>query len=107
MPAPGWNNGFLSCPHWLHWRTGIDLGASREKLRVARALATLPHISAAMQHGALSYTKVRALTRIASPDNETQLVDLALAGTAAQVERIVRAWRRVDRLQGRTCTAAA
>jgi len=38
----GWNNGFLSCAHWLHWRTGIDLGAAREKVRVARALAQLP-----------------------------------------------------------------
>ena len=56
----GWNNGFVSCAHWLHWRTGIDLGASREKVRVARALAALPRISWAMEHGALSYAKVRA-----------------------------------------------
>ena len=40
----GWNNGFLSCAHWLHWRTGIDLGAAREKVRVAHALAALPRI---------------------------------------------------------------
>jgi hypothetical protein len=80
----GWNNGFLSCAHWLHWRTGIDLGAAREKVRVARALAAHPCISTTMQRGALSYAKVRALTRIATPDNERQLVDLALAGTAAQ-----------------------
>src|SRR5688572_29852326 len=95
----GWNNGCLSCAHWLHWRTGIDLGAAREKVRVARALAILPRISAAMQRGALSYAKVRALTRIATPANEARLVDVALAGTAAQVERLVRAWRRVDRLE--------
>ena len=38
----GWNGGFPSCAHWLHWRTGIDLGAAREKVRVAHALATLP-----------------------------------------------------------------
>lgn len=95
----GWNNGCLSCAHWLHWRTGIDLGAAREKVRVARALAALPRISAAMQRGAVSYAKVRALTRIATPENEGRLVDLALAGTAAHVERLVRAWRRVDRLE--------
>jgi hypothetical protein len=95
----GWNNGCLSCAHWLHWRTGIDLGAAREKVRVARALATLPCISAAMQRGELSYAKVRALTRIATPENEPRLVDVALAGTAAQAERIVRAWRRVDRVE--------
>ena len=95
----GWNNGCLSCAHWLHWRTGIDLGAAREKVRVARALAALPHISAAMQRGELSYTKVRALTRIATLGNDARLVAVALAGTAAQVERLVRAWRRVDRLE--------
>jgi len=44
----GWNNGFRSCAHWLQWRTGIDLGAAREKVRVAHALADLPLLSAAM-----------------------------------------------------------
>ena len=92
----GWNNGFLSCAHWLHWRTGIDLGASREKVRVARALDTLPLVSAAMRRSTISYAKVRAITRVATPQNEASLVDLALAGTAAHVERFVRAWRRVD-----------
>ena len=92
----GWNHGFLSCAHWLHWRTGIDLGAAREKVRVAHALAALPRISATMQRGAISYAKVRALTRVATPDNEASLLDFAQAGTAAQTERLVRAWRRVD-----------
>ena len=58
----GWNNGFLSVAHWLNWRTGLDLGAAREKVRVARALADLPLLSAAMQRGQLSYSKVRAMT---------------------------------------------
>ncbi len=96
--ASGWNNGFLSCAHWLHWRTGIDLGAAREKVRVARALPGLPRLSAAMQQGAISYAKVRALTRVATPANESQLLDVALTATAAQVERVVRAWRRCDRV---------
>jgi hypothetical protein len=78
VAGAGWNHGFLSCAHWLHWRTGIDLGAAREKVRVAKALA---------------------ITRVATPANEAALVDLALAGTAAHVERFVRAWRRVDRVQ--------
>jgi hypothetical protein len=95
--AAGWNNGFLSCAHWLHWRTGIDLGAAREKVRVARALPDLPLLSGAMQRGAVSYAKVRAITRVATPANETQLLDVALTATAAQVERVVRAWRRCDR----------
>jgi hypothetical protein len=84
---------------------GIDLGAAREKVRVAKALVALPRVSAAMQRGALSYAKVRALTRVATPDNEAQLLDLALAGTAAHVERFVRAWRRVDRAEAARDTA--
>jgi hypothetical protein len=50
-----------------------------------------------MERGQLSYAKERALTRVATPDNEAALLDVALAGTAAQVERLVRAWRRGDR----------
>lgn len=102
----GWNTGFLSCAHWLHWRTGIDLGAAREKVRVARALPALPLVSAEMQRGRLSYAKVRALTRVATPDNEQALVDFALAGTAAHVERFVRGWRRVDAVSDRATDEA-
>ena len=92
----GWE-GWRSCAHWLNWRTGLDLGAAREKLRVAAALADLNHVSAAMARGQLSYSKVRALTRVASSATEARLLAVALSATAAQVERLVRAWRRVDR----------
>ena len=74
------------------------MGAAREKVRVARALAELPQLSEAMRRGALSYSKARALTRIATPENETSLADFARCATAAHVERLVRAWRRVDRI---------
>ena len=63
----GWGWGFLSCAQWLSWRTGIAPGAAREKVRVARALASLPRISAAMRRGELSYAKVRAITRVGRP----------------------------------------
>ena len=92
----GWHGGFASCAHWLHWRTGTDLGAAREKVRVAHALASLPLISATMQRGVISYAKVRALTRVATPANESALLAFAQSGTAAHVERLVRAWRRID-----------
>ena len=92
----GWE-GWRSCAHWLNWRTGLDLGAAREKLRVAAALADLNHVSAAMACGKLSYSKVRALTRVATPATEARLLAVALCATAAQVERLVRAWRRADR----------
>ena len=91
----GWE-GFRSCAHWLNWRTGLDLGAAREKLRVAAALAELPHISAAMACGRLSYSKVRALTRVASPATEARLLAVACGSTAAQVERLARGWRQAD-----------
>ena len=81
----------------LNWRTGLDLGAAREKLRVAAALADLNHIAAAMARGQLSYSKVRALTRVATPATEAPLLALALHATASQVERLVRAWRQADR----------
>ena len=93
----GWTNGFLSCAHWLSWRTGIDMGAAREKVRVARALPDLPLLSGALRRGEISYAKVRALTRIATSDTEERLVAVAYHATAAQVERLVRAWRWCDR----------
>ncbi len=94
----GWNTGFRSCAHWLNWRTGLEMGAAREKVRVAKALGDLPLLSEAMRCGELSYSKVRALTRVATPENEAELLGFAKAGTAAHVETLVRAWRRVDRL---------
>jgi Domain of unknown function (DUF222)/HNH endonuclease len=94
----GWTTGFLSCAHWMCWRIGLDLGAAREKVRVARALGTLPLLAAAMRRGEVSYSKVRALTRIATPAIEKDLLSFARAGTAAHVERLVRGMRRVDRI---------
>ncbi len=92
----GWNCGLTrSCAHWLNWQCGLDLGAAREKVRVAHALERLPLISAAMARGELSYSKVRALTRVACAGTEAALLEMALHGTAGQVERLVRQYRRV------------
>jgi hypothetical protein len=66
----GWNTGFHSCAAWLSWRVGLDLGAARERVRVARSLATLPMLAQALGRGELSYAKVRALTRVATPETE-------------------------------------
>ena len=96
--------GFRSCAHWLSWRTGISLGPAREKVRVARCLPSLSLIPEAFARGEISYSKVRALTRIARPDNEAELLDFARHGTTAHVERMVRHWRRLDR--GDACEAA-
>src|SRR5437764_2565833 len=93
----GWNNGVRSCAAWLTWRAGLAPGAAREHVRVARALGTLPRLAQALARGQLSYSKVRALTRVATPETEERLLAVGRAGTAEHVERIVRGWRRVDR----------
>jgi Domain of unknown function (DUF222) len=93
----GWNTGFRSCAAWLAWRVGLSPGAAREHVRVARALGTLPRLARALARGELSYSKVRELTRVATPETEERLLAVGRAGTAEHVERIVRGWRRVDR----------
>jgi hypothetical protein len=90
----GWElGGHRSCANWLAFRTGINLGAAREKVRAARALSDLPETSASMSRGELSLSMVRALTRVATPENEADLLDLARGCTIAQVERMVRGFR--------------
>jgi hypothetical protein len=93
----GWNCGFRSCAHWLSWRVGLDLGAARERVRVARTLTTLPRMAQSLARGELSYAKVRALTRVATPETEERLLKVGRGEPAANVERIVRGWRKVDR----------
>src|SRR2546427_12285739 len=92
----GWNSGFRSWAAWLSWRVGLDPGAAREHVRVARALGTLPLLSHALARGELSYAKVRELTRVATPETEERLLAVGRAGTAAHIERIVRGRRPVD-----------
>ena len=91
----GWSDSATqSCAHWLNWKCGIAMGAAREKVRVARALENLPKISAAMASGRLSYSKTREITRVASVETEDSLLMSAEHGTAAHVEKLVRAYRR-------------
>ena len=66
----GWNTGFRSCAAWLSWRVGLDPGAARERVRVARALGALPLLAQALARGELSYAKVRALTRVATAETQ-------------------------------------
>src|SRR3984893_10925496 len=67
----GWADGSLhSCAHWLNFKVGLNLGAAREKVRVAHALTGVPKIAAAMARGELSYSKVRARTRVATAGTE-------------------------------------
>lgn len=119
----GWaGDGIRSCAHWLHWRAGMSLRTATEHLRVAHALQHLPKINAAFAAGRISYSKVRAITRVTGSDTATLsritaaiaaadpelrhttvaepqvaeqvLLNLALSGTAGHVETVVRAVRR-------------
>jgi hypothetical protein len=90
----GWGeHGARTCAHWLSWRVGLELGAAREHVRVARALRELPQLDDALRHGRVSSSKVRALTRVATPENEGHLLAMARASTASQLERICRGYR--------------
>ena len=91
--------GALSCAHWLSWACGIDTHTAREKVRVARALTELPLLSDALAKGELGYSKVRALTRIATAENEADLLNIGLHGTAQHVEKFVRLYRRAKRAE--------
>ena len=91
--------GLCSCAHWLNFKCGIGMNAAREKVRVAHALADLPKISMAFQKGELSYSKVRAMTRIADSGNEDYLLMIAHHGTAHHVEKLVSKFRTAQRLQ--------
>ena len=87
----GWyRQGATSCAHWLSWRVGWTLATGRERVRVAKALATLPLLDAALSRGEVSYSKVRAMTRVATPDNEETLLAYAQHATAAELETICR-----------------
>jgi hypothetical protein len=91
--------GVASCAHWLSWQCGFGRKAASERVRVARALEQLPRIREVFSRGELCYSKVREMTRVATPENEEMLVRVALYGTTTQVERLVRGYRRVERLE--------
>jgi uncharacterized protein YjbJ (UPF0337 family) len=94
----GWRDtGFASTAEWLAWRIGIMPGAARERVRTALALEQLPETSRAMENGELSFAKVRALSRVATPTSEGALLEFARAGSAANLERVVRSWKHLDR----------
>lgn len=89
--------GICSCAHWLNFKCGIGMNAARERVRVARALPALPKISEAFRRGKISYSKVRAMTRVADERNEDYLMMIAKHGTAHHVERLVSKYRRAKK----------
>ncbi len=101
--AKGWAaSGQLSFAAWLSWRCGIGPLAARERVRVARALAELPKIETAFGAGAITYSKARALTRVATAENEETLVSMAGGMTAAELEKLCQMMRRAHPETGET-----
>ena len=90
----GWLQwGLGSCAEWLHYRCDLSMNAAREKVRIAHALKTLPEVAAAFAKGTLSYSKVRAMTRVVGAHNEDELLSFALQTTTARVEERCRELR--------------
>lgn len=88
---------FNNCSEWIDMKCGISYDTAREKVRVAHALMDLPETSSAFSNGKLSYSKARALTRLATPQNEADLLEYALPATARQVENHCRELRNAQR----------
>ncbi len=87
----------VTCARWLCWKVGMSMRTARDHVRVARALEDLPVTTAAFAAGQLSYSKVRAITRVATPKSEGPLVEVAMHGTAAHLDRIVAGFCTVKR----------
>lgn len=94
-----WFNDFKSVAHWVSYYASMAPGTAREHVRVARALRDMPLTSERMRDGALSYSKVREVTRLVGRVDEAELLDLALSMTASQLARTVRTYRAVSGLR--------
>jgi hypothetical protein len=95
------SQGALTCAHWLSWRLGWSGGRAREHVRVANRLGDLPAIDEALRQGEVSYCKVRAMTRVATPANEQLLLDDARHCTGNQLEKVCHKYAMVQRSVGR------
>ena len=86
----GWASwGAKSCAHWLNWQCGVSPRSAREHVWVARKLDGLAKVRSVFLAGELSYSKVRAICRVAVPDNEAGLIEMAMKTTASQLDRVV------------------
>ena len=78
-----------SCAHWLNWHCGVSPRTARAHVHVAHKLTAFPQLRDAFLAGELSYSKVRAIARVVTPENETELIGTARAATASQLERML------------------
>ena len=101
----GWA-GFPSCAAWLSWRLAIGPKAASEKVRVARALRSMPLTRATFERGELSYTQVRAVTRVTDASGEEEMLQVARSCSGEQIERLARGIRRAKALDDPEASAA-
>ncbi len=95
--ASGWHvQGALSCAHWLAWRVGWDLRTARERIRVARKLAELPLVDEQLRIGAMSYSQARAISRVATAENEALWVAYAKRMPASQLDTLCKSYQNVQ-----------
>ncbi len=78
--------------HWIASRLDVCVSTAREWIRIGKALCTLPATDAAFRAQELSYAKVRALTRVAQPESEAELVRLARSVPAGRLGHVLAAW---------------
>ncbi len=81
-----------SCAHWLAERADIQLCTVREWLRVGHALAAVDEIARRFADGRLSYSKVKALTRLADAANQHELCAIAEGVPASGLAVALAAW---------------
>ena len=104
----GWREGgYCSLGNWLDHRCGLGPCASRERIRIGRALERLPRIDAAFREGVISYSKVRAITRVATPETDAMLLAIAGGSSAARLESLVRTHERAGGGEGPRASSEA
>src|SRR4051812_7968211 len=79
---------------WLTWKCAVAPRTAREHGHVGRALQKMPAATAAFSRGELSYAKVRAMARVVDVVPADELMNLATAATAGQLERILGCFNR-------------
>jgi hypothetical protein len=84
--------GAVSAAHWIAGVADIEVCTAREWIRVGRRLRVLPLIADLFEADELSYSKVRTLSRIATPENEQQLAAIAADVPAGALPRAIAAW---------------
>src|SRR5258707_7473 len=98
--------GFGTFAEYVERLLGYRPRWTSERLRVAEALELLPELDQALRDGAVSWSTVRELTRVAVPENEHQWLKVVEGRTLRQVEELVSGHRLGDGPSDRTETSS-